>query len=692
MKLPRHALIALCALLVATGCSDDNNTNPIDRPAPSPGGDSGGMSEPTDMDMGVIADMPDGGMMADSDSSAMEMGPDMCVPLSDEELCQQYSFGCGSLNITTDVADNCGEPIEIESCGVCMRPQLCEESLNAMDQVTATSCGCSVENTDEICDAEGKLCGAIDPPCEQIICDTFCVDSVASGDTFNCAVGSGNVRCWGSNRDGQLGLGDTQGRENPTQLMTLPIDVVEIANGGRHTCALLVDTSVICWGGNAKGQLGVRTTVDATKPDLTKPQARAFPEGTGVAKVVAGDRHTCALVDTDYDASTPGTPPAPPYAAYCWGSNEFGIVGNDDIQINVVQGSPQLVDGLLDNVYDIAAGDQHTCAIVDAEDPNDPKARHVRCWGADNAGQIGVMAVHIAKDANYYYGDAYQQGFDYIFHNVPRTVQDPSHLPSYSNPNASPAAQTGMPFTSRFKEVAVGRTFSCVRDDNLEVWCWGAMPFDHMRGTCEEPNMEDEPPQCTIWPPSNDTWSDLLPNRVQPTPPVYTIVNHRRNQDGDPDYETSGDKAGLPRGDVEYIASALRPVRIKYLEDPLKIPSMASPGANAQATQIAAHNEHLCMIVPESMTTKTNIYCMGHNALGEVGVGSDNPTKYATPIEGDVNGNIVRGVDIELGDRHTCAVAENNNIKCWGSNAADQLGNENIERDNSFIPQDVLLR
>jgi len=77
-----------------------------------------------------------------------------------------------------------------------------------------------------------------------------------------CAVGTaGNGVCWGRNDDGELGLGDTTLRSSPASVPPLDLGagalIAQIVGGQSHTCALLVDGRVKCWGANDVGQLGL---------------------------------------------------------------------------------------------------------------------------------------------------------------------------------------------------------------------------------------------------------------------------------------------------------------------------------------------------------------------------------------------------------------------------------------------------
>jgi alpha-tubulin suppressor-like RCC1 family protein len=89
-------------------------------------------------------------------------------------------------------------------------------------------------------------------------------------DCHTCALlDNGSVKCWGRNSFGQLGLGDTNHRGNGAGQMGDNLLVVGLGNGrtatsiragGFHTCALLDNGSVKCWGRNSFGQLGLGDT------------------------------------------------------------------------------------------------------------------------------------------------------------------------------------------------------------------------------------------------------------------------------------------------------------------------------------------------------------------------------------------------------------------------------------------------
>ncbi|MCE1173886.1 MAG: hypothetical protein LWW77_04665, partial [Propionibacteriales bacterium] len=190
------------------------------------------------------------------------------------------------------------------------------------------------------------------------------VTSVAGGSQFSCALSSsGAVMCWGANTGGQLGRGsvdspNTTSSTTPVSVTGLSSGVTAITTGWAHACALMSDSTVKCWGGNASGQLGIGTSTDVSYPV-------AVPGLTGVVAISAGMNHTCAVTSAG--------------AAWCWGANTYGALGDGT---TTLQKSPQLVPTLGSGVVSISAGTSYTCAVL--------TGGAVQCWGYNNAGQLGL--------------------------------------------------------------------------------------------------------------------------------------------------------------------------------------------------------------------------------------------------------------------------------------------------------------
>jgi alpha-tubulin suppressor-like RCC1 family protein len=98
------------------------------------------------------------------------------------------------------------------------------------------------------------------------------------------------MMCWGSNNDGELGDGTMTDRLIPTDVLGLTSGVARISGNGWHTCAALTNGELQCWGYNGAGQLGDGTIVNNATPAVVAGL------GGSVGSLQTGEEHTCVLL------------------------------------------------------------------------------------------------------------------------------------------------------------------------------------------------------------------------------------------------------------------------------------------------------------------------------------------------------------------------------------------------------------
>ena len=114
---------------------------------------------------------------------------------------------------------------------------------------------------------------------------------VASGDFHTCALlDGGAMQCWGFNTSGQLGDGTTILRATPVDVLGLPEPVASMSAGGVHTCARTTSGRALCWGGNRNGQAGNGSFMDRLLP------TEVANLDAGVRAIIAGWMHTCTVL------------------------------------------------------------------------------------------------------------------------------------------------------------------------------------------------------------------------------------------------------------------------------------------------------------------------------------------------------------------------------------------------------------
>ena len=194
----------------------------------------------------------------------------------------------------------------------------------------------------------------------------YAVD-IAAGDSHTCVIlDDGTVRCWGEGGSGRLGGGSTIGRTTPTATSSLGSGktAVAISSGERHTCVVLNDGTVKCWGTNVYGQIGNGQNV-VSYPNPTSTSS--FSGGRSAVQVAAGNQHTCAILD-DGNAS-------------CWGWNQYGQLGIGSSS-NAIRTPSDVSMGDINGTFrSLSLGYYHTCGVLNTS--------QALCWGGDTGGVLG---------------------------------------------------------------------------------------------------------------------------------------------------------------------------------------------------------------------------------------------------------------------------------------------------------------
>jgi len=389
---------------------------------------------------------------------------------------------------------------------------------------------------------------------------------IGAGARHTCAIlDNASLKCWGKNEKGQLGYGNTNYLGDTSGEMGDNLTVVDlgtgrtataISAGNEHTCAILDNASVKCWGEGDNGRLGYGNTNDLG--DASGEMGDNLPVvdlGTGrtATAISVGYEHTCAILDNA--------------SVKCWGKGGSGRLGYGNTN-DIGNASGEMGDNLL--VVDlgtgrtataISTGWYHTCAILD----NDS----VKCWGENSKGQLGYGNTNDLGDASGEMGD-----------NL--TVVD---------------LGTGRTATA----ISAGSEHTCAILDNASLKCWG------------EGN--------------------------------YGQLGYGNTNDLGNDSDEMGDN--LPVVDL---------------------------GTGRTATAIGAGSQHTCVILDNA-----SVKCWGNASEGQIGSGNavvigngSNEMGDNLPVVDLGTGRTATAIFTNYW--HTCALMDNSSVKCWGYNSNGHLG------------------
>ena len=444
--------------------------------------------------------------------------------------------------------------------------------------------------------------------------------AVSAGANHTCAVlDDWSLACWGSNDNGQLGDGSTTPSSNtPVPLPAIGGDVVAVSSGGSHTCALLDSSKTLkCWGGNSHGQLGQGGTNQQNDASTVTSTL------TGVTSFDSGEWHTCAI-----DTSR---------SLHCWGRSSEGQIGDGSTSAQVSSATEiGLIDGL--GAISVTSGHHHTCVVASNDLP--------QCWGGDGQGQLS-------------------QGTSPSTFSLPRWT----YMASSERDLNDPSDGEMNIFEVRNVGDSDGDGFAsgADSDDSNPTVAADCTPGNYGRFSCRDaaPGYYVPSSGYTVMipaSPGNFTNSDGASLQTQCGPGTFQELPAQTSCDpARAGYFVSGSGASkgtpCPAGQFNNLTGQISADSCNWAVAGHSVPVL---------TRVSAGALHTCSILDDG-----SVSCWGENSNGQLGdgtrTGSSNPQKASMPLGRSA-------IEISTGSYHTCALMDDSSVRCWGSNEFGQLG------------------
>lgn len=552
--------------------------------------------------------------------------------------------------------------------------------------------------------------------------------AIGAGEVHTCAVAvDGGVKCWGANGQGQLGIGPIEPESSyftvtPTEVVNLGRGARAVALGNWHTCAILVDGGVACWGSNNKHLLGI---ADCEGCDFGEPQ-RVF-EGDAVS-VDTGKSHTCiALTNGD---------------VVCFGESSFGEAGERPTAAVWVP-TPTRLDASTEFVTDISLGDGFSCLLEESgrvrcfgynrygqagiglmslEAPLDEAARiaepavaveagerhacallesgGIQCWGSNQRGQLGdgtggrpmKMALDTAVESVFAgfntcvkttTGEIWCAGItcaadendagsiDYTFSNIPVLME-------------------GVPLD--VTSLDEGHSHTCVQTVDQEVCCFGDNSYSQVGQTAVAYQDECQPVTDLLPGTAAIAAGENMSLALSDTGQIqswgryvwdyyvgdFGVYSHVVTAPMPPALaENISDATSISTGD-DFSCAIRANGGIRCAEHRPELLSFVDvTGLPDDLSTVAVGDTHACVIDGDG-----DVWCLGDNSFGQLGNGESCegtdagcpnwrfPDSPVNPVE--IPDTPV--IALSSGGKHSCALTESGAVFCWGSNSSGQIG------------------
>ncbi|GEM_PF-6280989 len=526
---------------------------------------------------------------------------------------------------------------------------------------------------------------------------------ISPGGWFACGIHENKLYCWGNNDHGQLGNNSTIGTNSSVPIIVDNPDGAgwtDVAAGGYHGCGIDENGNLWCWGYGYYGQLGSGVSIYHTNI----PQEVVHPYGLKWVKVSAAYLSTCAIDEMGQ--------------VFCWGDNTNGELGTG---ISNNSSTPLPLQTLSDaEVIDLStgAGARGMCAVTENYD--------LYCWGNNPYGETNALTtgkkftpVEISptgQDSEWYFaiaGEAFDNG------NSAFTcgISDDGVFCWGSNI----FHQLGMDnIISTFHKVKVMDEFLfpsigwndatvCGIDKSGTLYCWGRNTFGEIGIGTHGNNISNPTPVTDNVSMVSTGYAHTCFISTKPEQKLYCMGDNGHYQIGD------GTK------NPHYYPY---PVTIKTKNGTVETPAYVF---NGQYHTCAITNSHRLFCwgwntsgqtgtgamfpqgnYPDDITTPVEVthpagrgwywvapaevftcaiddqgkmYCWGKDIANVFGQGATANQIYYSPIPVNTTMTFLKNKFGEIeyfplatGNLHTCAIADDHKLYCWGINYDGQLG------------------
>lgn len=512
--------------------------------------------------------------------------------------------------------------------------------------------------------------------------------SISAGEYHTCAVlDNHKIKCWGKNDDGQLGNGTSNASNVPTEVVGIDSAVSVSTNSGysgSHTCALLLDKSIWCWGWNGKGQLGNEMSKISYYPIKVTTIKKA-------KSVSVGGEFTCAILEDK--------------TVWCWGLNSEGQLGDGSTSNSSV---PVRVRNI-NLAKSISTGYSHSCVLLEDDS--------VECWGNNYFGQLG----------NNYFGNSNIPVRATLFSKAKSVSAGTYHTCAVllngnvvCNGNNS-YGQLGNGYAYYISSVhkvnvlnikdaitvSCGLYHTCALLKDSTVRCWGKSGEGQL-GNGAFANMSNIPLKVVgidnaIGIAVGSKHYQSFGTHILALLKDQTIKSWGYNGDNQLGTNEYFEDSAIPKA-VRGINSAIN-VSAGFLHSYALLSDYTIKcwGSNwygqcgenyeyisfipnqvmedTKVIAISAGGFHTCALMGDS-----TIRCWGHNQYGQIGDGTNYDSRFPSKVDG-----INSAISVSSGGYQSCAILSDHTVRCWGAIVKSNTPKE-IQGINTAISLSVGIR